>query len=57
MPADLDSTKDVDRAARNSTAVKPNETVPWHAIFIASYAPVQRAGLLSAVVTLRGSSG
>jgi len=30
MPADLDSTKDVDRAARNSPTAKQNETVRWH---------------------------
>jgi hypothetical protein len=30
MPADLDSTKDVDRAARNSPAAKQNETLRWH---------------------------
>src|SRR5437868_4620847 len=30
MPADLDSTKDVDRAARNSPAAKQNKTVRWH---------------------------
>jgi HTH-type transcriptional regulator/antitoxin HigA len=31
MPADLDSTKDVDRAAGNSPAAKQSETVRWHA--------------------------
>jgi ABC-type lipoprotein release transport system permease subunit len=89
-PADLDSTKDVDRAARNSRAAKQNETVRWHSneeaergllstdyfvvawdwrhyvwaillamisVFIASYVAARRAGLLSPVVTLRGSSG
>jgi len=30
MPADLDSTKDVDRAARDSPAAKQNGTVRWH---------------------------
>ena len=67
MPADLDSTKNVDRAAPNSPTAKQNETVRWHSneeaeseqprINVAATGDITRAGLLSPVVTLRGSSG
>ena len=67
MLADLDSAKDVDGATRNSPAAKQNETGRWRSkkkeereqprINVAATGDITRAGLLSSVVTLRGSSG